>query len=160
MIRRPPRSTPKPSSAASDVYKRQGHIYNEYMKEILSKCPSEWRNNLIDRFHNTNSNTQTQNLIALNEKSLVRMNQTIKKVMQTHHRVHCQYMNVIKDAIELENIGRNKMNINRYHKLALPNHASSHHHLIQLLFTHVYTCLLYTSPSPRDRTRSRMPSSA
>ena len=26
--------------------------------------------------------------------------------------------------------------------------------------THVQTCLLYTSPSPRDRTRSRMPSSA
>ena len=26
--------------------------------------------------------------------------------------------------------------------------------------THTDTCLLYTSPSPRDRTRSRMPSSA
>ena len=26
--------------------------------------------------------------------------------------------------------------------------------------TRPYTCLLYTSPSPRDRTRSRMPSSA
>ena len=25
---------------------------------------------------------------------------------------------------------------------------------------HIYYCLLYTSPSPRDRTRSRMPSSA
>ena len=25
---------------------------------------------------------------------------------------------------------------------------------------HSYICLLYTSPSPRDRTRSRMPSSA
>ena len=24
----------------------------------------------------------------------------------------------------------------------------------------IYSCLLYTSPSPRDRTRSRMPSSA
>ena len=24
----------------------------------------------------------------------------------------------------------------------------------------IYTCLLYTSPSPRDRTRYRMPSSA
>ena len=24
----------------------------------------------------------------------------------------------------------------------------------------LFTCLLYTSPSPRDRTRSRMPSSA
>ena len=28
------------------------------------------------------------------------------------------------------------------------------------LTLYVYTCLLYTSPSPRDRTRSRMPSSA
>ena len=29
------------------------------------------------------------------------------------------------------------------------------------LFTiQAFTCLLYTSPSPRDRTRSRMPSSA
>ena len=27
-------------------------------------------------------------------------------------------------------------------------------------FIDVHTCLLYTSPSPRDRTRSRMPSSA
>ena len=26
--------------------------------------------------------------------------------------------------------------------------------------TFIKTCLLYTSPSPRDRTRSRMPSSA
>ena len=28
------------------------------------------------------------------------------------------------------------------------------------LQAHIETCLLYTSPSPRDRTRSRMPSSA
>ena len=28
------------------------------------------------------------------------------------------------------------------------------------MWPHVYACLLYTSPSPRDRTRSRMPSSA
>ena len=28
------------------------------------------------------------------------------------------------------------------------------------LSAHVRACLLYTSPSPRDRTRSRMPSSA
>ena len=29
-----------------------------------------------------------------------------------------------------------------------------------LLLQKLYSCLLYTSPSPRDRTRSRMPSSA
>ena len=28
------------------------------------------------------------------------------------------------------------------------------------LSDYIFTCLLYTSPSPRDRTRSRMPSSA
>ena len=28
------------------------------------------------------------------------------------------------------------------------------------LLTYLHSCLLYTSPSPRDRTRSRMPSSA
>ena len=29
-----------------------------------------------------------------------------------------------------------------------------------LVYGNIYSCLLYTSPSPRDRTRSRMPSSA
>ena len=32
--------------------------------------------------------------------------------------------------------------------------------LDELITADVETCLLYTSPSPRDRTRSRMPSSA
>ena len=31
---------------------------------------------------------------------------------------------------------------------------------IKHVFLHIDICLLYTSPSPRDRTRSRMPSSA
>ena len=31
---------------------------------------------------------------------------------------------------------------------------------MQHIKNHYYACLLYTSPSPRDRTRSRMPSSA
>ena len=30
----------------------------------------------------------------------------------------------------------------------------------KIFFTYNKICLLYTSPSPRDRTRSRMPSSA
>ena len=32
--------------------------------------------------------------------------------------------------------------------------------VVLTFFPHPRTCLLYTSPSPRDRTRSRMPSSA
>ena len=44
---------------------------------------------------------------------------------------------------------------------AWPDTMPDHYHDIDkrsLLFT--TDCLLYTSPSPRDRTRSRMPSSA
>ena len=33
-------------------------------------------------------------------------------------------------------------------------------HYLKILMDCIFTCLLYTSPSPRDRTRSRMPSSA
>ena len=57
--------------------------------------------------------------------------------------------------------------------LATPGLVNCHHHLYQwatrglaqqaTLFEWLqalYPCLLYTSPSPRDRTRSRMPSSA
>ena len=32
--------------------------------------------------------------------------------------------------------------------------------VVGLAFFQYYTCLLYTSPSPRDRQKSRMPSSA
>ena len=31
---------------------------------------------------------------------------------------------------------------------------------VSQMYPHLKICLLYTSPSPRDRTRSRMPSSA
>ena len=33
-------------------------------------------------------------------------------------------------------------------------------HKVQIFKANIFNCLLYTSPSPRDRTRSRMPSSA
>src|SRR5664280_3323549 len=39
--------------------------------------------------------------------------------------------------------------------------ARAHEHQVHHIRIHqLYRCLLYTSPSPRDRTRSRMPSSA
>ena len=39
-------------------------------------------------------------------------------------------------------------------------HGTNDAHLTWDRYTNHKTCLLYTSPSPRDRTRSRMPSSA
>ncbi|WDT36643.1 hypothetical protein PVA38_09915 [Streptococcus pneumoniae D39] len=40
------------------------------------------------------------------------------------------------------------------------NLLNSSFFFLSKFFTLYYSCLLYTSPSPRDRTRSRMPSSA
>ena len=61
-------------------------------------------------------------------------------------------------------------------KLAAPTFSSQGLYLAKVSYPHqwglpeiprmplvdemLYNCLLYTSPSPRDRTRSRMPSSA
>ena len=43
MIRRPPRSTPLYSSAASDVYKRQGYTYDEDEDVFIPPQPySKW----------------------------------------------------------------------------------------------------------------------
>ena len=42
-------------------------------------------------------------------------------------------------------------------KISIEPEAIGHTNIEQTLY---YVCLLYTSPSPRDRTRSRMPSSA
>ena len=51
---------------------------------------------------------------------------------------------IVDDAIKA---GNNRIIINTNLKLGLP-------------MENINNCLLYTSPSPRDRTRSRMPSSA
>ena len=44
--------------------------------------------------------------------------------------------------------------------VAFPNDFKPEHHAQELHGQHGETCLLYTSPSPRDTERSRMPSSA
>ena len=96
MIRRPPRSTLDRSSAASDVYKRQGNTLENGDNVVLTQ--------------------------ALNVKgtSFSAAKGTIVK----------------KIKLVSDNTEQIEGKINEQ------------------------TCLLYTSPSPRDRTRSRMPSSA
>ena len=55
---------------------------------------------------------------------------------------------------ELKNIGEERMLMLRL------DGASIKSNIINVLPTKMKTCLLYTSPSPRDRQKSRMPSSA
>ena len=55
-----------------------------------------------------------------------------------------------------------KIKPNRYgnYQSGIWNHFCNQRCLMDYMQTHIQSCLLYTSPSPRDRTRSRMPSSA
>ena len=85
MIRRPPRSTLDRSSAASDVYKRQGLTYVYGIGRVAAQA-------------------------------------ILKKAG-------------VDGSIRVKDVSEDKI-------------------------VKIRDCLLYTSPSPRDRTRSRMPSSA
>ena len=57
-------------------------------------------------------------------------------------------MSKLKDATMIDATEERKNRFNGESYLLTPHEAKIH------------DCLLYTSPSPRDRTRSRMPSSA
>ena len=80
-----------------------------------------------------------------------------------------------KDILEYENIGRKIKKSNKYSyirgkQLTDPGSGTRVYDIDNSRLPSVTTilgttapntpCLLYTSPSPRDRTRSRMPSSA
>ena len=56
--------------------------------------------------------------------------------------------------IDLPTLERETIDGVRYYKVP------TEEELLKLVSITSITCLLYTSPSPRDRTRSRMPSSA
>eukprot|EP00657_Telonema_sp_P-1_P011273 TRINITY_DN624_c0_g1_i7.p1 TRINITY_DN624_c0_g1~~TRINITY_DN624_c0_g1_i7.p1 ORF type:complete len:105 (+),score=46.03 TRINITY_DN624_c0_g1_i7:79-393(+) len=104
MIRRPPRSTQSRSSAASDVYKRQG-INAEYGERCCEQRELNYE-------HGTRNRPPRRRLL-------------------------------------LGHAGPD------------PQAPGRHHNPRWLYRRHgPQPCLLYTSPSPRDRTRSRMPSSA
>ena len=68
-----------------------------------------------------------------------------------------------KDLIPAESIYNCYTGIGGLHNLKQSDFANYHEYAEAKKESEMgqfFTCLLYTSPSPRDRTRSRMPSSA
>eukprot|EP00657_Telonema_sp_P-1_P005362 TRINITY_DN22666_c0_g1_i1.p1 TRINITY_DN22666_c0_g1~~TRINITY_DN22666_c0_g1_i1.p1 ORF type:complete len:112 (+),score=45.45 TRINITY_DN22666_c0_g1_i1:104-439(+) len=111
MIRRPPRSTQSRSSAASDVYKRQGYSF------ILSHHDKP-----VCRRHIFVTNPYGCVAWHFSELQLITL------------------IAIVRVGAILEYLVGSPGS-------EAPDEPSG-------------CCLLYTSPSPRDRTRSRMPSSA
>ena len=78
----------------------------------------------------------------------------------SHHRAfRARFYSICRQLLRTTRASRTCVSALPYLLQALCDFVpSTHPHLIQLMTR--YTCLLYTSPSPRDKRQSRMPSSA
>lgn len=93
-----------------------------HIENVLDKCPLEWRKQILTRYQDVNfdrSRGYRNTGISYNEKSLVRLHQSIIKAVQTRHRTFCQWDHLIKQAIEWEDVTRNESNPSRMYKSSL-----------------------------------------
>ena len=74
----------------------------------------------------------------------------VQRTQRHLEELRAQYLTIQRMARALGNMDRYRT----------PSIALTGHNPGQWLYGTPWICLLYTSPSPRDRTRSRMPSSA
>ena len=136
MIRRPPRSTLDRSSAASDVYKRQALDFIDAFAIGIDFTLRDIQNNAKKEG---------------NPWSISKGFFGSATVGSFIDKIDIQDYNNLKISLklngELKQFGYTKDMI-----FKIP--------FIVSYLSNIFTCLLYTSPSPRDRTRSRMPSSA
>eukprot|EP00831_Metopus_contortus_P052313 TRINITY_DN43910_c0_g1_i1.p2 TRINITY_DN43910_c0_g1~~TRINITY_DN43910_c0_g1_i1.p2 ORF type:complete len:137 (-),score=28.26 TRINITY_DN43910_c0_g1_i1:85-495(-) len=136
MIRRPPRSTQGVSSAASDVYKRQ--VHGDSVCILLITLLAGF---LLYYFSGSDFSFKETKPGESDEKevSIISIDDT-KSVLEHGDVLFVDSRS--KNYYEKSHI-KNVVNIP----------ADSH-------LDYSYNCLLYTSPSPRDLSTSRMPSSA
>ena len=177
MSRRPPRSTLDRSSAASDVYKRQAYgLGNKLPKypslqdrQAMSVRTTEKLRRLIQVFDMSNL------LIAVGNYS--EANEYLKYILMEYQsrELYNNYGVSILSDVMTNYFNANELRFRYPIHLDLESSAKDAGigNVRQLLIKQAilqfdaaismdpnYLCLLYTSPSPRDRTRSRMPSSA
>ena len=143
MIRQPPRSPPLYSSAASDVYKRQFQIcvMAGFAKLQLEPSIVSMYSEHLERFAD----------VALTETT------------QETEKIERYMVNIIGDAQIQDFLRRadeeQSAELPPVLSTELRNRILSYTDYDNII-TAIYLCLLYTSPSPRDRQKSRMPSSA
>ena len=162
MIRRPPRSTRKESSAASDVYKRQDSYKNNFnfeigiSEEVFPESSGERKFSPMDRslrrelksiFGNKNywfNTSKFKNAVIIK----IRSNNEIMEFLVPKEMVSASSVRLFLLWTTLPSVLLIIIAL-----IFLKNQTKP---LVKL----AKACLLYTSPSPRDGLLSRMPSSA
>ena len=163
MIRRPPRSTRKESSAASDVYKRQVWWIRQSILQALAEQSRIVRLplNKIGSINKINKMyaflEQANERVPSAEEIAKELDMTISDVKESMKN---SGRHVSMDAPLVEGEDSNLYDVLRSGESPNPDRNLLHESLRTEIERALETCLLYTSPSPRDAHESRMPSSA
>eukprot|EP00657_Telonema_sp_P-1_P003105 TRINITY_DN17434_c0_g1_i1.p1 TRINITY_DN17434_c0_g1~~TRINITY_DN17434_c0_g1_i1.p1 ORF type:complete len:154 (-),score=54.08 TRINITY_DN17434_c0_g1_i1:20-481(-) len=153
MIRRPPRSPQSRSSAASDVYKRQGleGAQAELASDFaIPKFRHLKRLMVVHGRHCLYRDAGTVQFSLL--KSLLLVTILIIYATRSGFSGQALFTSWLLAALNALFV--------QIQALAIGIIDKDIDDVVLECFPQLYPCLLYTSPSPRDRTRSRMPSSA
>eukprot|EP00826_Nyctotherus_ovalis_P027787 TRINITY_DN2174_c0_g1_i16.p1 TRINITY_DN2174_c0_g1~~TRINITY_DN2174_c0_g1_i16.p1 ORF type:complete len:142 (+),score=37.41 TRINITY_DN2174_c0_g1_i16:25-426(+) len=133
MIRRPPRSTPLYSSAASDVYKRQ----SQYQANAPGKSARQWHDNLgilvkPKSIHLLRMRRRHESVCTPNRTRLLSSERQRAKILRgLNTLIHSK---VPSPRVDEQREGLRSLEVQaEAYRTAIP-----------------CTCLLYTSPSPRD----------
>ena len=163
MIRRPPRSTPKPSSAASDVYKRQTLAWLMMDREIQQNEAYRGAGSTASvlLLHSLDVPTAPWYASEYLAVTTVQLGDTrlVLCDAETGEAIPLTRLHHPDDPIESDRLSRQGAGV-------LTDSFGESRFLGTLANTRSFgdtqakRCLLYTSPSPRDVEESRMPSSA
>ena len=85
---------------------------------------------------------------------------TVERLRQMAHRMLRKYPGVGRFDSTDDILGNAAIRLHQSLHVVKPDSARKYWGFAALQIRRTLICLLYTSPSPRDRTRSRMPSSA
>ena len=164
MIRRPPRSTPLYSSAASDVYKRQmsdDDLASVFAPELIYTAPDGQvvvGKRAVAAKLREHTPIEAHHLL---ETPTMLPSNTV--VLDTHTTGGARHLVVMKRRAADGLVSSITEEEGHRKALAPPLAARAMKTSVQSptdMMMSPCTCLLYTSPSPRDRQKSRMPSSA
>ena len=163
MIRRPPRSTQSRSSAASDVYKRQSiERFYDLLKSIHKSGDT------INVVKKGGEGIVTSPITGDTYDFRLDFSFTFSdKFSKDYKNIFTKYLQMDSQINRIKNDYDYTIYINMGEKIegkkiiqAFKDGITNCLSTPMIKWCEDKACLLYTSPSPRDRTRSRMPSSA
>ena len=117
----------------------------------ISQIKTDFINNMTHEFKTPIATINLALSAIKNPKTIVNK-EKVKKYLQMIYDENNRMHDQVENVLTISHLERNQLNIEKT--------KQDINEIIDLAISHVSFCLLYTSPSPRDLSTSRMPSSA